>query len=93
MFSVIRLSLTHVNSSTAVFPTVRDQLLSHAHHPVQCVEPDALIVPPEDVPDLAMVEEGPILSPNEQDHLYRLAAGGGIDEFDADGLLEKCNGC
>lgn len=37
--------------------------------------------------------EGPILSPNEQDHLYRLAAGGGIDEFDADCLLEKCDGC
>jgi hypothetical protein len=92
-FLVIHLSLTHVNSSTAVFPTARDQLLGHAHHPVQHVEPDALIVPPEDVPDLPMVEEGPILSPNEQDHLYRLAAGGGIDEFDADCLLEKCDGC
>ncbi|KAG2029723.1 hypothetical protein BDR03DRAFT_987574 [Suillus americanus] len=82
---------------TSVFPTVRDQLLGHAHHPVQHpmqhVEPDALIVPPEDVPDLPMVQEGPILSPNEQDHLFKLAAGGGIHKFDANCLLEKCDGC
>ncbi|KAG1829835.1 hypothetical protein EV424DRAFT_1535542 [Suillus variegatus] len=41
---------------SAVFPTARDQLLGHAHHPVQHpmqhVEPDALVVPPEDVSDL-----------------------------------------
>ncbi|KAG2125772.1 uncharacterized protein EDB93DRAFT_1258005 [Suillus bovinus] len=82
---------------SAVFPTARDQLLGHAHHPVQHpmqhVEPDALVVPPEDVPDLPMVQEGPILSPNEQDHLFKLAAGGGIHEFDANCLLEKCDGC
>lgn len=96
-FIFVRLSLTHMNSSTAVFPTVRDQLLGHAHHPVQHpmqhVEPDALVVPPEDVSDLPMVQEGPILSPNEQDHLFKLAAGGGIHEFDANCLLEKCDGC
>ncbi|KAG1786141.1 uncharacterized protein HD556DRAFT_1449998 [Suillus plorans] len=82
---------------SAVFPTARDQLLGHAHrpvqHPMQHVEPDALVVPPEDVPDLPMVQEGPILSPNKQDHLFKLAAGGGIHEFDANCLLEKCDGC
>ncbi|KAG2037580.1 hypothetical protein BDR03DRAFT_982210 [Suillus americanus] len=91
----------HINNNRhhhfAVFPTARDQLLGHAHHPVQHpmqhVEPDALIVTPEDVPDLPMVQEGPILSPNEQEHLFKLAAGGGIHKFDADCLLEKCDGC
>ncbi|KAG1869709.1 hypothetical protein C8R48DRAFT_670955 [Suillus tomentosus] len=81
---------------SAVFPTVRDQLLGHAHHPVQHpmqhVEPDVLVVPPKDVPDLPMVQEGPILSPNKQDHLFKLAAGGGIHMFDANCLLEKCDG-
>ncbi|KAG1775314.1 hypothetical protein EV702DRAFT_1046918 [Suillus placidus] len=88
----------HINSSRrrhhAVFPTARDQLLGHVQHPVQHVEPDALVVvPPKHTPNLPMVQEGPILSPNQQDHLYTLAAGRGIDEFDADGLLEKCDGC
>ncbi|KAG1822262.1 hypothetical protein EV424DRAFT_1610174 [Suillus variegatus] len=90
-------TLAPTRRHSAVFPTARDQLLGHAHHPVQHpmqhVEPDALVVPPEDVPDLPMVQEGPILSPNEQDHLFKLAAGGGIHEFDANCLLEKCDGC
>jgi hypothetical protein len=60
---------------------------------VQHVDPDVLIVPPEDVPDLPVVQDGPTLSPNEQDHLFKLAAGGGIDEFNANFLLEKCDGC
>ncbi|KAG2119859.1 uncharacterized protein F5147DRAFT_647727 [Suillus discolor] len=82
---------------SAVFPTARDQLLGCVHHPVQHqmqhVKPDALIAPPKHAPDLPMVEKGPILSPNEPGHLYELAAGRGIDVFDADGLLEKCDSC
>ena len=92
-FSLICLSFIHINLSTAVFPTARDQLLGRVHHPVQHVEPDVHVFPPKHVPNLPMVQEGPILSPNKQDHLYTLAGGGGIDEFDANGLLEKCDGC
>ncbi|KAG2742422.1 hypothetical protein P692DRAFT_20879602 [Suillus brevipes Sb2] len=84
---------THWRHHSAVFPTPRDQLLGHAHHSVQHVDPDVLIVPPEDVPDLPVVQDGPTLSPNEQDHLFKLAAGGGIDKFDVNFLLEKCDGC